>query len=68
MSVFEELNETIAPPTGPVKVVQGVISNSVTDSGDDLYVTIPAFDGGNLTWGPCPWSPASSLPTCPSSI
>jgi len=44
-------------------VVTGRCANTVTNPSDDLYVTIGAFDGHRVQWGPCDWVPANALPT-----
>lgn len=43
-------------------VMHGLVANDISEPSDELFVTIDAFDGGRQQWGPCPWSPASSLP------
>lgn len=45
------------------EVIRGTVATTVTSPDDDLYVTVQAFDGGRVQWGPCPWSPSSALPT-----
>lgn len=59
--MLDELLVGAGPLSSP-SVVRGVISNDVASLDDELHVTIPAFDGGRQLWGPCSWSPSSSMP------
>jgi hypothetical protein len=44
-------------------IVRGRVANTVASEADDLFVTVGAFDGHRLQWGPCEWVPAGVLPT-----
>ena len=58
----ETLDELLASPVTTPSCVQGVIANDVAALDDELYVTIAGFDGGRQLWGPCAWSPSTTLP------
>jgi hypothetical protein len=58
-----DLDEVLRPTTPDVRsVVRGVIANTPLNSQDDLYVTVPGFDGSRVRWGPCAWSPSTAIP------
>src|SRR5215831_4426508 len=57
-----EMSDLFPATAATVSVVRGVIANTITSPSDDLYVTVPAFDGSRVQWGPCPWSPSTALP------
>jgi len=58
-----ELTDLLARTPEARAVVRGQVSNTVLVPGDDLFVTVPSFDGNRVQWGPCPWSPSDALPT-----
>ena len=52
----------LGPGPAAQPIVHARIANTPVNASDELYVTIEAFDGSRVQWGPCPWSPASALP------
>ena len=57
------LDQLLKAPSSPVSSVRGVIANTPTSVDDDLYVTVPAFDGSRQQWGPCARVPSTTLPS-----
>lgn len=62
MSTLVDLvKQSTVPPAA--RIVWGRVATTIANPGDDLYVTIAAFDGHRQQWGPCQWSPANALPS-----
>lgn len=52
---LEMMRERTRPVPG--QAYSARINNTVAADGEDVYVKIPAIDGGQYRWGPCVWSP-----------
>jgi len=61
MTTLDQL-DVLRQSDAPATAVRGRIANTPAKAGDDLYVTVPSFDGNRVTWGPCVWVPGSALP------
>ena len=59
---MSELADLLRRDKPPVTAVRAIVSKTVSDRDDDLFVTVSAFDGSRQTWGPCPWVPSNTLP------
>jgi hypothetical protein len=57
------LSDYLLHPDPPVSAVRATVANTPASSGDELFVTVGAFDGDRQVWGPCHWAPGNCTPT-----
>lgn len=58
--IFDDSPEYKTPSPSKDRPFLAIINTNAFADGDDVYVRIPAIDGGETQWGPVRWSPRPS--------